>query len=88
MGLKFYVSSYFALHFCKASRKSLKPFLSYRKGTREKNFMKISKMVFNLQSGPYYMVEIAMFNVQREISPKVGKLELRFISSASCLIEL
>ena len=44
--------------------------------------MKISKTVFNLQSGHKYMVEMAMFNVQREISPKVGKVELQFISSA------
>ena len=32
MVLVFYMSSYVALHFCKASRKSLKPFSSYRKG--------------------------------------------------------
>ena len=33
MVLVFYMSSYVALHFCKASRKSLKPFSNYRKGT-------------------------------------------------------
>ena len=31
MILVFYILSYFASHFCKASRKSLKPFSSYRK---------------------------------------------------------
>ena len=50
--------------------------------------MKIFKMVFNLQSGHKYMVEMAMFNVQRQISPKVGKSELRFTSSAHRLIDL
>ena len=35
--------------------------------------MKISQMVFNLQSRHEYMVEIAMFNIQRAITPKVGK---------------
>ena len=50
--------------------------------------MKISKTVFDLQSGHKYLVEMAMFNVQRAITPKVGKLELRFMSSACCLIEL
>ena len=50
-------------------------------------FMKISTMVLNLQSGHKYMVEMAMFNVQREISPKVGKSELQFMSSAHCLME-
>ena len=34
------------------------------------------------------MVEMAMFNVQREITPKVGKPDLRFMNSARCLIEL
>ena len=29
--------------------------------------------VFNLQSGHKYIVEMAMFNVQRAITPKVGK---------------
>ena len=30
----------------------------------------ISRMVFSLQSGQEYMVEMAMFNVQRKIIPK------------------
>ena len=34
------------------------------------------------------MVEIATFNVQRVITPKVGKPELQFICSAHCLIVL
>ena len=34
------------------------------------------------------MVEMAMFNVQRAITPKVGKPELRFMCSAHCLIML
>ena len=34
------------------------------------------------------MVETAMFNVQRAITPKVGKPELRFICSACSLIML
>ena len=34
------------------------------------------------------MVEMAMFNVQRAITPKVGKPELRFKCSAHCLIDL
>ena len=48
--------------------------------------MKISKT--NLQSGRKYMVEMALFNVQREIFKKVGKSELRFMSSPCCIIEL
>ena len=50
--------------------------------------MKISQTVFNLQSGQEYMVEMAMFNVQRAITPKVGKPELWFISSARLVIVL
>ena len=34
------------------------------------------------------MVEMAMFNVQRAITPKVGKPELWFMCSACCLIVL
>ena len=34
------------------------------------------------------MVEMAMFNVQRAITPRVGKPELRFICSARCLMML
>ena len=43
-------------------------------------------MVFNLQRRHEYLVEMAMFNVQRAIIPKVGKQELRFMCSARCLI--
>ena len=32
------------------------------------------------------MVEMAMLNIQRAITPKVGKSELRFMCSAYCLI--
>ena len=52
-----------------------------------RNFKKISKTVFNLQSGHKYMVEMALFNIQREIAPKVDKTELRFINSARRIIE-
>ena len=38
--------------------------------------MKISQTVFNLQSGPEYMEEMAMFNVQRAISPKVDTIRV------------
>ena len=34
------------------------------------------------------MVEMARFNVQRVITPKVGKPGLRFMCSANCLIVL
>ena len=34
------------------------------------------------------MVEMVMFNVQRAITPKVGKSELRFMSSACRLMDL
>ena len=40
--------------------------------------MKIYQMFFNLQSRHKYMIEMAMFNVQRAITPKVGKPELQF----------
>ena len=32
------------------------------------------------------MVEMAMFNVQRAITPNVGKPELQFMCAACCLI--
>ena len=48
--------------------------------------MKIFRIVFNLQSGHEYMVEMATFNIQRPITSKVGKPELRFMCSASQLI--
>ena len=50
--------------------------------------MKISQMVFNLQSRQEYMAEMAMFNVQRTITPKVSKPELWFMCSAHQLIVL
>ena len=53
-----------------------------------RNYIKISRTVFNLQSGHEYMVEMAMFNVQRIITPKVGKPVLQFMCSASCLLVL
>ena len=40
--------------------------------------MNISQTVFNVQTRHKYMVEMAMFNVQRAITPKVGKPELQF----------
>ena len=53
-----------------------------------KNLKKIFQTVFNLQPKHKYMAEIAMFNVERTITPKVSKPALQFISSARCLIEL
>ena len=50
--------------------------------------MKISQMVFSLQSGHEYMVEMAVFNVQRTITPKLGKPKVWFNSSACCLMVL
>ena len=47
--------------------------------------MKISQTVFNLQSGHKYIVEMAMFNVRRAITPKAGKPELGFTCSVCCL---
>ena len=48
----------------------------------------ISQTVSNLQSRYKYMLEMAMFNVQRGRTPKVGKQGLCFISSAHCLTML
>ena len=48
--------------------------------------MKISRTVFNLHSGHEHMLEMGMFNVQRKISPKVDKAELKFMRSARCLV--
>ena len=56
--------------------------------TLVRSFIKISGTVFNLQSGHEYMVEMAIFNVQRAITLNVGKLELRFMRSARHLIML
>ena len=45
--------------------------------------MKIAQMVLMLQSGHEYVVEMAIFNVQRAITPKVCNAELQFLHSAS-----
>ena len=50
--------------------------------------MLISRRVYNLQSENKYMVEMALFNVQRALTPKAGKTELWFMCSACHLIEL
>ena len=52
------------------------------------DFMKISQMVFNLQNGHEYMVEIAMFNIRRAITPKSSKPESGFMCSAFRLMVL
>ena len=43
---------------------------------------------FNLKTSHKYMVEMVMFNVQRAITPKVGKPVLQFMCSACRLIVL
>ena len=53
-----------------------------------RSFIKISGTVLNFMSRCKYMVNMAMFNIQRAITPKVGKPELQSIGSASCLILL
>ena len=53
-----------------------------------RNFIIIPQKIFTLQSRHKYMVEMAMFNVQRAITPKRGKPELWFMCSACCLIVL
>ena len=40
----------------------------------------------DLQSGHEYMLEMTLFNVQRAITPEVGKLELWFMCSAHRLM--
>ena len=45
-------------------------------------------MVSELPSEHEYMVEMAMFNLQRVITPIVGKPELRFMYSAHRLMVL
>ena len=50
--------------------------------------MKISPMVVNALSRHEYMVEMAIFNVQRAITPKVGNQELCFMSSALLYIHV
>ena len=42
----------------------------------------MSWIVLNLQSGHAYIVEMIMFNVQRAITPKVGKPGLQFMCFA------
>ena len=51
-------------------------------------FLTISQSVFNLQSRHEYMVEMALFNVRRPITPKVGKPELPFMCFAHHLVVL
>ena len=50
--------------------------------------MKISQRVFSLQSRHEYMVEMAIFNVQRAITPRVSNPELWFMCIAYRLIVL
>ena len=50
--------------------------------------MKISQTVLVSQSGHEYVVEMASFNVQRAITPKVCNPALRFLCSARRLIVL
>ena len=50
------------------------------------NFMKISQTVFTSQSGYEYMVEMAIFNVQRAITLKVENPELCFMCSTHRLM--
>ena len=47
------------------------------------SFIKISGTVFNLQSRHVHRVEMAKFNVQRAITPKVGKQ-----SYSSCVLHI
>ena len=47
--------------------------------TLARSFIKISGTVFYLQSRQEYMIEMAMLNVQRAITPKLDKPELRFM---------
>ena len=51
-------------------------------------FLTISQSVFYLQSRHEYMVEMALFNVRRAITPKVGKPELPFMCFAHHLVVL
>ena len=45
-------------------------------------------MVFKFQSEHKYMTEIIIYNVQRAVTPNVGKQEIWFLCSASCLTVL
>ena len=51
------------------------------------NFMKICQTVSSTQSGHEYMVEMAIFNVQRAITSKVGNPVLSFMCSALLYID-
>ena len=48
--------------------------------------MKISLTVFNSQRGHEVLVEMAIFNVQRSKTPKVGNSEVGFMCSAHRLV--
>ena len=50
--------------------------------------MKISQTVLMLQSGHKYVVEMAIFNVQRAITSKVCNPDLQFLHSACLLMVL
>ena len=50
--------------------------------------MKISQTIFKIWSGHMCMVEMAIFNIQRAITLKVGKHELRFMCLACHLMVL
>ena len=43
-------------------------------------------MILKIYSGHECMVEMAIFNIQRAITLRVGKQELRIMCSACCLI--
>ena len=45
-------------------------------------------MVSEISSGHEYMIEMAIFSVQRVLILKVGKYELRCMGSAHCFIVL
>ena len=50
--------------------------------------MKISQTIFKIKNGHMCMVEMAIFNIQRAITLKVGKQELWFMCSACHLMVL
>ena len=52
------------------------------------NFHENISNAFNLQSGHEYMVEMAIFNVQRAIIPDLGNLKLWFMHAACLLMVL
>ena len=53
-----------------------------------RSFIIIFGTIINLQSGHEYVVEMAVFDVQRAITPKIGKPVLQFMCSACPLILL